>query len=89
MTNIEADIAAISKIQAVASILEVICRITWMGFAAVPRVTETKWVTCAVRDEINFGLTPGSELQLETTICNEIRQHQQPVVINHVDRDPD
>lgn len=55
-----------------------------MGFAAVARVTETTWLACAVRDEINFGLKAGGELKLETTICNEIRQHKQPVIIDEV-----
>jgi signal transduction histidine kinase len=87
-TGIENDIEAVSKISAVSSILEVICRTTGMGFAAVARVTEEKWVTCAVRDEINFGLVPGSELELETTICHEIRQSQTPVIINEVCEDP-
>lgn len=87
-TDIEKDIEAVKKIAAVNSILEVICRTTGMGFAAVARVTDEKWVTCAVRDEINFGLLPGSELKLETTICHEIRQSQTPVIINEVSEDP-
>ncbi|WP_374951211.1 ATP-binding protein [Mucilaginibacter sp.] len=87
MTNIQADIDSISQIDAVTSILEVICRSTGMGFAAVACVTDTKWVACAVHDEIEFGLKPGGELALETTICNEIRQHSKPVVIDHVDKD--
>lgn len=82
------DIEAVRKIPAVNSILEVICRTTGMGFAAVARVTDEKWVTCAVRDEINFGLVPGSELKLETTICHEIRQSLTPVIINEVSEDP-
>ncbi|RYD79200.1 MAG: GAF domain-containing sensor histidine kinase [Sphingobacteriales bacterium] len=82
--NIQADIEAINSIPAVASILQVICRTTGMGFAAVARVTDDKWVACALRDEINFGLEQGGELKLETTICNEIRQHHKPVIINHV-----
>jgi len=86
--GIEKDIEAVKKIPAVSSILEVICRTTGMGFAAVARVTDEKWVTCAVRDEINFGLVPGSELKLETTICHEIRQSQTPVIINEVSEDP-
>ena len=52
------DIAAISSIAAVPSILEVVCRTTGMGFAAVARVTEDRWVACGVRDEIAFGLQP-------------------------------
>jgi GAF domain-containing protein len=37
-----------------------------------------------VRDEIAFGLTAGGELKLETTICHEIRQSGQAVVIDNV-----
>jgi hypothetical protein len=44
-----------------------------MGFAAVARVTEDRWVACAVRDDIQFSLQPGSELKVATTICSEIR----------------
>jgi hypothetical protein len=36
-----------------------------MGFAAVARVTEDRWVACAVKDDIAFGLKPGGELDLE------------------------
>lgn len=85
--NFEADIAAIAEIDSIASILEVICRTTGMGFAAVARVTEDRWIACAVRDEIQFGLVPGGELKVETTLCHEIRQHQQAVVIANVAED--
>jgi signal transduction histidine kinase len=81
------DIDAIQRIETVATILNVVCRVTGMGFAAVARVTEERWICCAVRDEINFGLKPGGELKLETTICNEIRQSGQEVVIDHVAED--
>lgn len=81
---IEADLAAIASIAAVPQMLEVICRTTGMGFAAVARVTDAQWVCCASRDEIGFGLGPGGELVLETTLCNEIRQHHAPVVIDDV-----
>jgi signal transduction histidine kinase len=58
-----------------------------MGFAAVARVTDERWIACAVRDEISFGLKPGGELKLETTICNEIRASGEGVVIDHVAED--
>ncbi|MDB5156515.1 MAG: domain S-box protein [Mucilaginibacter sp.] len=82
--SIRADIEAVSHIPMVSTLLEVICRTTGMGFAAIARVTETQWIACAVRDEINFGLLPGGELKLETTICNEIRQSGELVIIDHV-----
>jgi signal transduction histidine kinase len=85
--NFNADVEAINSIPIVPNLLEVICRTTGMGFAAIARVTDEKWITCGVRDEILFGLTPGDELKLETTICHEIRQSGQAVIIDHVDND--
>jgi len=82
--GIEADVEAIQSISIVPDILDVICRTTGMGFAAIARVTDEKWVTCGVKDDISFGLKPGSELQLKTTLCHEIRQSGRAVVINHV-----
>jgi signal transduction histidine kinase len=82
------DVVSIQRIDAVERILEVICRTTGLGFSAVARVTDTQWVACAVRDEIAFGLKPGAELRLETTICNEIRRSGERVVIDHVADDP-
>jgi signal transduction histidine kinase len=83
----ETDIAAVQQIEAVPKILEVVCRTTGMRFAAVARVTDSRWICCAVRDEIAFGLAPGGELKVETTLCHEIRQHREPVVIDHVAKD--
>lgn len=80
-----ADIEKVKKIPIVETMLEVICRSTGMGFAAVARVTEDRWIACSVLDEIGFGLEPGGELSVGTTICDEIRGHGQAVIINHVD----
>jgi signal transduction histidine kinase len=77
----------IGRIDAISTMLEVICRTTGMGFAAVARVTEDRWIACSVRDEIEFGLLPGGELKLETTICDEIRCSGQPVIIDDVAAD--
>ncbi|WKA31356.1 GAF domain-containing sensor histidine kinase [Bradyrhizobium roseum] len=85
--SFQADIDAIQRIDAVSRILNVVCRVTGMGFAAVARVTEQRWICCAVRDEIQFGLKPGGELKVETTICHEIRQSHKAVVIDHVAED--
>jgi signal transduction histidine kinase len=86
-TDFSADIAAVQGISAVPLILEVVCRSTGMGFAAVARVTEQRWICCASRDEIEFGLVPGGELVVETTICHEIRRSHEAVVIDHVAED--
>lgn len=87
MENFAEDVAAISEIDAIPKILEVVCRTTGLGFSAVARVTEDRWIACAVRDDIAFGLQPAGELRVETTICNEIRQSGRLVVIDHVAED--
>jgi signal transduction histidine kinase len=84
-----ADLDGIARIDAVPVILEVICRTTGLGFSAVARVTEDRWIACAVRDEIAFGLQPGGELEIRTTICDEIRESGKLVVIDHVAEDPE
>ncbi|WP_353718438.1 GAF domain-containing sensor histidine kinase [Dyadobacter sp. 676] len=80
-----ADIERVKQIPIVKTVLEVICRSTGMGFATVARVTENRWVACCVQDEIGFGLQEGDELEIGTTICNEIRASGKAVVIDHVD----
>src|ERR1700745_743766 len=85
--DIEAEVDAVQQIGAVPKILDVVGRMTGMGFVALARVTSRQWVCCAVRDKINFGLREGGELQVETTICNEIQQHGKTVVINDAQTD--
>ena len=82
------EIGMVNATDVIPSILEVICQATGMGFAAVARVTEDRWIACSVRDEIGFGLEPGGELEIETTLCNEVRAHRDPVLIDDVDCDP-
>jgi signal transduction histidine kinase len=87
-SEFQADIDAITAVAAIPTILDVVCRTTGMGFAVVARVTADRWVACSVRDGIAFGLQPGGELKIETTICQEVRQHGEPVIINNVAEDP-
>lgn len=72
---------------AIKAILDEVCRVTDMGFAAVARVTDDRWIACQVTDLIEFGLDPGDELKLKTTICDDIRQSGQMIVIDHVSMD--
>jgi GAF domain-containing protein len=74
---------------AIRAILDEVCRITDMGFAAVARVTDTRWIACQVLDRIEFGLDAGDELELSTTICDEIRQSHRAVIIDEVTGHPE
>jgi len=77
------DLASVAAVPGLHLLLEAVSRATGMRFAAVARVTDDRWTACAVYDLIDFGLRPGQDLGLETTICNEIRQHRHTV---HFDR---
>jgi signal transduction histidine kinase len=85
--SFDRDIARVSGIAAVPTILDVVSKTTGMGFTAIARVTEDRWITCASRDELAFGLKPGDELKVESTICHEIRQSREPVIIDNVAAD--
>ena len=87
--DFQSDIDAIGRLAAVPTILDVACRTTGMGFAAVARVTADRWIACEVRDEIGFGLKPGGELKLDTTICRHARRRGGPVTIECVADDPE
>ena len=71
------------------AILTEVCDLTGMGFAAIARVTEQRWIACQVLDKIEFGLDPGDELAIATTICNEIRECGHAIVIDEVSADED
>ena len=70
-TEIARDLADIGRIDAVPTLLRVLCDTTGMGFAAVARVTDGTWTACAVQDDIDFGLKPGGQLDVHTTLCRK------------------
>ncbi|WP_289041961.1 ATP-binding protein [uncultured Zobellia sp.] len=84
---LQKDIEDIQSISIVPTILDVVCRATGMGFAAIARVTDETWVTCGVLDAIPFGLSVGDELEIETTFCKQVRESDKLVVIDHVEKD--
>lgn len=82
--HFQEDIENVSNIEGITNILEVVCRVTGMGFAAIARVTEDRWITCLSNDNLKFGLRPGDELKVESTICYEIEKSHQSVLISNV-----
>jgi signal transduction histidine kinase len=86
--DIARDIAAVGRLEALPTLLAVLCETTGMGFTAVARVTEKTWTLCAVKDEISFGLKPGGQLELETTLCIEAKRARSAIIIDHASQDP-
>lgn len=83
------DSATISRIQVVPAILQVISETTGLRFAAVARVTETRWTALAVLDTLGFGMKAGDELDASSTLCGEIRRTHQTIVIDQASEDAD
>lgn len=86
--ELASDVHTVGRMQAVPALLKFICQTTEMGFAVVARVTEDSWTACAVQDNIEFGLTAGSSLDVSTTLCKEVYALRQPIVIDHASIDP-
>ena len=81
------DIAAIQAISSVPTILEAVSAITGLRFACIARVDGDSWTTCAVLDQLNFGLKVGDGLDVATTLCEEVRDTGRAVIIDHVAQD--
>jgi len=81
------DILSVQRIAVVPAILDLICHTTGMGYAAVARVTEDRWVACAVRDDVAFGLKAGDELPIARTFCDTVRRVGEPVVFDDAPTD--
>lgn len=78
------DLTAIARIDVVPTILEVVCRMTGLRVSAVTRVTGDRWIACAVRDEIEFGLRPGDELPVADPLCDRARGRGEPILIDNL-----
>lgn len=87
--SVSDDVRKIGQIPIVPKLLDIVCQVTKMRFAAVARVTEEQWVVCSVIDNIRFGLQPGDELDVKKTICDEIRDSHKIVVSNDAENDPE
>ena len=75
------------RIQTVPSILRAVADLTKMRFVVIAQVTDEHWIACAVLDAMGFGLLPGGELEVTTTLCSEIHDHLTPIVIEHASTD--
>ncbi|MFC0253358.1 GAF domain-containing sensor histidine kinase [Massilia consociata] len=74
----------IQAIGAVPKILETVAALTGLGFVCIAHVTESSWTACAVLDRLEFGLKPGGALDVTTTLCEEVRDSGEAIVIDSV-----
>jgi len=88
MTDVDMDVAAVARISAVPAILRVIGHMTGLRLALIARVTDDTWKACAVLDRMDFGLEPGGTLDIATTLCSQVRDTKEPVIIDCASEDP-
>jgi signal transduction histidine kinase len=81
------DVAAIQAIGAVPTILQTVAATTGLGFVCIARVTRDSWTTCAVLDNLDFGLKVGDGLDVTTTLCEEVRDSGKAIIIDCVSSD--
>jgi GAF domain-containing protein len=85
--ELKAESIALGDDDRLRAMLDEVCRVSGMGFAAVARVTEQRWIACQLLDRIEFGLNPGDELKISETICNEIRDCGEAIVFDDASTD--
>lgn len=74
------DISSIRQMESIPLILKMVKATTGLRFAAVARVTESRWVACAVDDDVGLELDVGSERVSAQTLCDQVRQMRRSLV---------
>lgn len=87
MPELGEETVLLGRDERLSAILNEICATTGMGFAAIARVTEQRWIACQVLDNIEFGMDAGDELKISETICDEIRDSGEAVVFDDASTD--
>ncbi len=82
--SLSSHVREIQAIAAVPRMLETVAGLTGLRFVCVAHVSADSWTACAVHDGLGLGLSPGATLDVTTTLCEEVRESRQAVVIDCV-----
>ncbi|MES2316711.1 MAG: GAF domain-containing sensor histidine kinase [Pseudomonadota bacterium] len=83
------DVAAVQRIASIPAILATVAHITGLRYTCIARVTPESWTACAVLDQLGTGLRPNDSLDINSTLCGQVRATGQALVIDAVSDDPD
>jgi signal transduction histidine kinase len=86
--DIASHIAAIGRVDAVPTLLKVLCEMTGLRFAAVARVEGSIWTAYAVRDDLSLGLQSGDELSFMASLGFDSRAASLPIIFEQAAADP-
>ncbi len=88
LNDVAQAVVAIGRIDAVPTLLQVLCEITGMRLAMVAHVNAAIWTVCAVQDDLHLGVTPGDPLAVRTNLALESQVSRTPIVIEQASSDP-
>jgi hypothetical protein len=86
--DIACAVHAIGRIDAVPTLLKVLCEMTGLRFAAVAHVEGTSWTVYAVRDDLSLGVQPGGELPFMASLGFDSRAARFPIMFEQAGMDP-
>ncbi|WP_248731910.1 GAF domain-containing protein [Pseudomonas sp. MWU13-2517] len=79
--------STIAELESTSAILQLVTRLTGMRFAGIAKFTETDWIVCSVHDPTHLGIEIGNILELEITLCSELRRNPQALFIPTISGD--
>ncbi|UOK36289.1 GAF domain-containing protein [Pseudomonas palleroniana] len=79
--------SALVESDAVNSILQLVTRLTGMRFAGIAKFTEKHWIVCSVFDPTHLGIETGNILEIEITLCSELRRNPKALFISNISSD--
>lgn len=75
-SDYEGPLPPLAKMTVIPVILRLVKEATGLRFAAVARVTSTRWVAYAVDDSAHLDIRPGDERPLAQTLCKEVHRRR-------------
>jgi signal transduction histidine kinase len=78
----------VQRIETIPILLKGLVRLSGMRFAVLAHVSDDTWVACAVEDQAGFGMAAGDTLDVDETICKEVRDGLESIVIADTAADP-
>ncbi len=76
---LDIDVDHVLRTAGLQALLDAVVVITGLRFAAVARVTDTRWTAVVVHDLLGVGAQPGQELASETMLCKDVQRSGQPI----------
>jgi signal transduction histidine kinase len=86
--DLQRDIEAALRINSLPKILDAACSLVGLRRAIFARVTETRWIACAIRDGAVVDLCVSRVRDVKSVICDDVRKTLKPVVVNCIADDP-